>query len=259
MPLFSVIIPFRDAEATLPETLASLAAQTEPDWEALLIDDASCDSSLAIAMAAAARDPRLRVIHDAAQTHKRGTAASRNLGIAAARGEYIALLDADDRWLPGKLAAQRAVFAQGADIVFSAYQRVDHRGRGLGTVAAPARVVWADALAGNPIGALTGAWRRARFPQARMPARDMHEDYAFWLMLLREGAVAHGLPQVLAEYRVHPGSASANKRHAARAVWEILGTQGLSAPQRLLCFLRYAFRAFARRLSRDRPDVASKG
>ncbi|MCC5968300.1 MAG: glycosyltransferase family 2 protein [Natronohydrobacter sp.] len=248
MPLFSVIIPFHDAEATLPETLASLAAQSEADWEALLIDDASRDGSLAIAMAAAARDPRLRVIHDAAQERARGVAASRNLGIAAARGAYVALLDADDRWLPGKLAAQRAVFAQGADIVFGSYRRVDHRGRVLGTVMAPARVALADALAGNPIGALTGAWRRARFPQARMPARDMHEDYAFWLMLLREGVVAQGLPDVLAEYRVHPGSASANKRRAARAVWEILGQQGLGGPRRLLCFLRYVLTAFARRL-----------
>jgi teichuronic acid biosynthesis glycosyltransferase TuaG len=248
MPLFSVIIPFHDAEATLPETLASLAAQTEPDWEALLVDDASRDGSLAIAMEAQARDPRLRVIHQAAQERPRGVAASRNLGIAAARGDYIALLDADDRWRPGKLAAQAARFAQGADIVFSAYLRVDPQGRSLGVVRARPRVAWADALAGNPIGALTGAWRRARFPQARMPARDMHEDYAFWLMLLREGAVAQGLPDVLAEYRVHPGSASANKRRAARAVWQILGTQGLGGPRRLLCFLRYALRGVARRI-----------
>ncbi len=259
MPMFSVIIPFHNEETTLPEALASLAAQTESDWEALLVDDASRDGSLALAMAAAARDPRLRVIDPPAQDGPRGVAASRNLGIRAAQGDYIALLDADDRWLPGKLAAQKAAFAQGADIVFSAYRRVDHSGRVLGIVRAAPRVTWADALAGNPIGALTGAWRRARFPQARMPDRAMHEDYAFWLMLLREGAVAHGLPQVLAEYRVHPGSVSADKRHAARAVWEILGTQGLSAPQRLLCFLRYAFRAFARRLARDRPDVVSGG
>lgn len=248
MPLFSVIIPFHNAEATLAEAIASLAAQSEADWEALLIDDASRDGALAIAMAAAARDPRLRVIHDATQTCKRGAAASRNLGIAAARGTYIALLDADDRWLPGKLAAQKAAFEQGADIVFSAYRRIDPKGRNLGVVPAQARVSWADALAGNPIGALTGAWRRARFAQARMPERPLHEDYAFWLMLLREGVVAQGLPQVLAEYRVHPGSASANKRRAAGAVWDILGEQGLSQTRRVLCFLRYVHKAVLRRI-----------
>ena len=247
-PQFSVIIPFRDAESTLPGALASLAAQTNPDWEALLIDDSSRDGSVALVRAAANDDPRLRLIHDPAQGAPRGVAATRNIGLAAARGAYVALLDADDRWLPEKLAAQRRAFDAGADIVFSAYRRVDAQGRRLGEVPARAHVTWADALAGNPIGALTGAWRRARFADARMPVRDLHEDYAFWLMLLRDGAVAHGLPQVLAEYRVAPGSASADKRRAARAVWEILRDEGLPLPRRSLNFLRYAFGAVLRRL-----------
>ena len=252
-PQFSVIIPFRDAQSTLPDTLATLAAQTEPDWEALLIDDSSRDRSVTLVRAAAARDPRLRLLHDPAQGSARGVAATRNLGIVAARGAYVALLDADDRWLPDKLALQRRAFEGGApegaaDIVFSAYRRIDMAGNPLGEVPARARVTWADALAGNPIGCLTGAWRRARFPQARMPERDLHEDYAFWLMLLRDGAVAHGLPQVLAEYRVRPGSASADKRRAARAVWEILRDEGLPLPRRSLNFLRYACGAVLRRL-----------
>ena len=248
MPLFSVVLPFRDAEATLPEALRSLSAQTDGDWEALLIDDASRDGSVDLARAAAVRDPRLHLIHDPTRTTARGVAASRNLGIAAAQGRYLALLDADDRWLPEKLAHQRRAFEAGADIVFSAYRRIDEAGRPLGTVPARARVAWADALAGNPIGCLTGAWRRDRFPEARMPLRDMHEDYAFWLMLLRSGAVAQGLPEVLAEYRVRPGSVSADKRRAARAVWEILGEEELGWPRRSMGFLRYALGALARRV-----------
>lgn len=253
-PVFSVIIPVRNAQATLSAALVSLQAQTETRWEAFVIDDASTDGSLDLARAAAARDPRLQVIHYP-QTQPRGAAASRNLGIARAQGQYLALLDADDLWRPGKLAAQLAAFEAGADIVFTSYRRIDPVGRDLGIVPAPARVTWADALSGNPIGALTAAWRRTRFPQARMPLRDMHEDYAFWLILLREGAVAQGLPQVFAEYRVQPRSASANKARAARAVWFILGTQDLGLVQRALCFLRYATRALRRRIRvpRDNP------
>jgi glycosyltransferase involved in cell wall biosynthesis len=182
------------------------------------------------------------------QNAPRGAAASRNLGIDTANGLYIALLDADDRWFPAKLAAQRRIFESGADIVFSSYRRITHDGEPLNIVSAAARITWADALAGNPIGCLTGAWRRARFPQARMPERGMHEDYAFWLTLLREGAVAEGLPEVLAEYRVHPGSASANKLRAAHAVWDILGKQELGVMQRSLGFIRYAQRALIHRL-----------
>lgn len=247
-PQFSVIIPFHNAKNTLPEALASLRQQTESDWEAILVDDASKDGSVTFVQAAAANDPRLRLLHDPMRNAPRGAAASRNLGIDAANGLYIALLDADDRWLPTKLGAQRRAFENGADIVFSSYRRITHDGAPLNIVPAAARVAWADALAGNPIGCLTGAWRRKRFPQARMPERGMHEDYAFWLTLLREGAVAQGLPEVLAEYRVHPGSASANKLRAAHAVWEILGTQELGVMQRSLGFIRYVQRALVRRL-----------
>ena len=251
-PLFSVIIPFHNAERTLPETLASLQAQTEIDWEALLIDDASSDRSLEIARAAAAADPRLRLLHHLAShdppcAAPRGPSASRNLGIAAARGQYLALLDADDLWLPGKLAAQRKAFEAGADIVFTAYRRIDMTGRVLSDVAACPQVRWADALIGNPIGASTAAWRRQAFPQARMESRSMHEDYAFWLKLLRAGGVAQGLPEVLAEYRVSPRSRSAQKLRAAWSVWSILGTEGLGLWKRLDYFLRYAMRAIRRR------------
>ncbi|MGY6411059.1 MAG: glycosyltransferase family 2 protein [Alkalilacustris sp.] len=249
MVQFSVIVPFHNAEDTLADTLESLTSQTEAGWEALLVDDASTDRSVAIAKAAARNDHRIRLIHDPAQGQfPRGAAASRNIGIAAAQGAFVALLDADDRWLPTKLARQREAFGRGADIVFTAYRRVDMAGRSLGAVPARPRVTWQDALAGNPIGCLTGAWRRARFPHARMPVRDLHEDYAFWLMLLRSGAVAHGLTEVLAEYRVRPGSASADKLHAARAVWHILGEEGLSWHRRGLSFMRYASGAVARRL-----------
>lgn len=247
-PLFSVVIPFRNASTTLPETLASLEAQTEQDWEAFLINDASGDRSVELVQTAARKDPRLKLIDDPQHSRARGAAATRNLGIDAARGAYIALLDADDLWLPSKLAAQRVAFEAGADIVFSAYRRVDHSGRCLGIVSAPAYVTWADALSGNPIGCLTGAWRRAAFPQARMPLLDIHEDYAFWLTLLRTGNTATGLPEVLAEYRVHPGSRSANKPRAAKAVWDILGMQGVSLPCRISGFLRYASAGITRRL-----------
>lgn len=246
---FSVIIPFHNAETTLFETLASLSSQTETKWEALLINDASTDGSVALAVNAVDRDPRFRLINDSRQgTSPRGVAASRNLGISVARGKYVALLDADDLWLPEKMALQRRAFENGADIVFSSYRRINPEGQPLGNVVARSSVAWKDAIAGNPIGCLTGAWRRERFFDARMPNRDLHEDYAFWLMLLRSGSIAHGLPQVLAEYRVRPRSISANKWRAARAVWQILGEEKLNWRRRSMGFLRYVFIAVTRRL-----------
>ncbi len=246
-PAFSVIIPVHDAAHTLPDTLASLQAQTCPDWEALIIDDASTDGSAALVAEAARDDPRLRLIRPQGAQRPRGTAAARNIGLEQARGQYVAFLDADDLWLPEKLQRQKAAFAQGARIVFVSYERIDPSGRALGVVRARASVDWSAALYGNPIGCLTGAYCRAHFGEARMPLRDLHEDYAFWLSLLRGGETARGLPEILARYRVRPGSRSANKLRAARAVWEILGEQGIGRAQQLAGFAGYASRAMLSR------------
>ena len=248
LPLFSVVIPVYNAENTIGATIASLQAQSLSDWEALIVDDASTDRSLEVVSALAAADQRLRVIHDICQDAPRGASGARNTGIDQTKGQYIAFLDADDRWHPEKLARQREAFAAGADIVFCSYRRVDRFGKNLGLVPARPLVHWADALTGNPIGCLTGAYRRERFEHARMPDVTMHEDYAFWLGLLAQGEQAVGLPDVLAEYTVSPGSRSANKFKAALAVWEILGGQRLYFWHRLYCFCAYAFKAVKRRV-----------
>ncbi|WP_210527761.1 glycosyltransferase family 2 protein [Rubellimicrobium arenae] len=246
-PLFSVIIPFRNAGQTLPQTLASLRAQSFGDWEAILVNDASSDDGMAVAQGQARAEPRLRIV-DEGLDRPRGAAATRNLGIRLSRGRIVAFLDADDLWRPDKLERQARAFAEGAPIVFSSYQRIDASGQPLGVVAAPPRVGWADALAGNPIGCLTAAFDTARFGRAEMPLLPMHEDYAFWLGLLRGGAVAQGLPEVLADYRVSPGSASSNKARAAAAVWRILGDEGLGPVRRSVSFARYALTGLRRRL-----------
>lgn len=249
VPAFSVIVPFHNAAATLDQTLASLRAQTLTDWEAFLIDDASNDGSAEMVQGLAAQDPRLKVLHDPAQRSPRGPGRSRNLGLDRARGTFVAFLDADDIWYPEKLAQQQAAFvATGADIVFSSYRRVDARGRALGVVRAAPRVVWADALGGNPIGCLTAAYRRQPHAAQRMIDLPMHEDYAFWLDLLRGGAVAAGLPQVLADYRVRRDSLSANKLRAAATVWSILGREPIGLAQRLRGFSAYAVNGLRRRL-----------
>lgn len=245
-PAVSVLVPFRDAAATLGATLDSLVAQSFPGWEALLIDDASQDGGPALAAARAAADPRFRLIRN---DRRAGVAGARNIGIRAARGRWIACLDADDIWLPGKLAAQIPPLRAGAPLVFSSYARVDAAGRVLRVVAAPAHVRHADLLSGNPIGCLTAIWDSARFPGAEFPALPLHEDYAFWLRLLRDGACATGLPEVLAHYRVGAGSHSGRKLRAARATWSILRAEpGVGRLRATAGFLRYAAGAVLRRI-----------
>jgi len=94
------VIPVYNGEKTIQETIASVFDQTFSDFELLVIDDGSLDSTIDIL--ASNKDPRLKVF---TQPHN-GVAASRNYGISQAQGDFIAFLDADDLWTPDKLDAQ---------------------------------------------------------------------------------------------------------------------------------------------------------
>ncbi|RWE14020.1 MAG: glycosyltransferase [Mesorhizobium sp.] len=108
MPLISVITPFLNVERFLPDAIESVRAQTFTDWEMLLIDDGSSDGSAAIAEAAATGDPRIRFIRSNGQ--RRGAAAARNAGIAAASGMFFTFLDGDDIFEPEKFETELAIF-----------------------------------------------------------------------------------------------------------------------------------------------------
>jgi glycosyltransferase involved in cell wall biosynthesis len=107
-PLVSVVIIFLNEEKFLRQAIDSVLAQTYTNWELLIVDDGSTDKSTHIAKEYAAGDTsRIRYLEHPGHANC-GTSASRNLGIRNARGEYIALLDSDDVWLPHKLSQQVA-------------------------------------------------------------------------------------------------------------------------------------------------------
>lgn len=106
-PLFSVVIPAYNAARTLEATVRSAANQTVRDLEIVIVDDGSRDDTLAVARAIA--EPRVRVLTQP----NGGAAAARNTGIEAATGKYVALLDADDLWVPAKLERQLEVLESG--------------------------------------------------------------------------------------------------------------------------------------------------
>ncbi len=114
-PTVQIIIPVYNAEKTLPKCLDSLLGQSFTDWQALLINDTSCDKSSAIMEAYAAKDGRFRII----EAEKNGGAAkARNLGLEKADAEYIAFLDADDFWEPEMLSVLYGIAKEkDADVV----------------------------------------------------------------------------------------------------------------------------------------------
>lgn len=111
---YSVIVPVYGVEPYLESCAASILAQTEPDFEVILVDDCSPDNCPAICDALARRDPRIRVIH---KPVNEGLGFARNTGLAAARGDYILFLDSDDHIAPTALAECGDALCGGVDIL----------------------------------------------------------------------------------------------------------------------------------------------
>ena len=116
-PLVSVILPVYNGDRYIHEAIQSVVNQTYPAHEIIVIDDGSIDKSVAIAR----QFPQVQVV---IQDHQ-GEATSRNCGVELATGEFIAFLDADDRWMPNKLECQVQAFIDNPllDLVFTNVQQ----------------------------------------------------------------------------------------------------------------------------------------
>jgi glycosyltransferase involved in cell wall biosynthesis len=199
-PRVCVVIPARDAAATLERAIRSVREQDYP-CEIIVVDDASGDDTAAVAAALGAQVIRL--------DRPQGAAAARNAGIARAYGELIAFQDADDEWLPGKLRRQvalllaepRAVFvACGARLVG---QDGDDRGPLYdGTIPEAGGQAWRKLLARNTIATpCVVVWRRALAAVGRFDeALPVAEDQDMWLRLAMHGQLAYLDEQLV---RVH--------------------------------------------------------
>ena len=111
-PLVSVVLCFYNEKLFLGEAIQSVLSQEYRKWELILVDDGSSDESTDIAKAYAAQYPDRIFYVDHAYHQNKGLSASRNAGIKKCRGSYVAFLDADDVWFPGKLRYQLGLFAQ---------------------------------------------------------------------------------------------------------------------------------------------------
>lgn len=123
-PLVSVVMAARDAERTLDVAVRSMLAQSWRSLEVIVIDDGSTDATASLARAMSERDPRLRVISN---DRAPGAYGARNAGLAAARGDFVALQDADDWAHPQRLERQMAIL-RSAGLTLCRHFRLDMRG-----------------------------------------------------------------------------------------------------------------------------------
>lgn len=209
----SILCPYRDAAPFLPGLIASVRAQTHPNWELLLIDDGSTDPGAALVAAAAERDSRIRPLRAPPRPvgGRGGPWWPRNAGLAQARAPWLAFLDADDLWHPRKLERQLAALAAtGAALSVTGYGRFsDGDPRLADWRLPPASFGYATLRRLNVIPMLTLLVRRELLAAGFQPCP--HEDYLCWLDLFRRHPQlrGHTLPELLAFYRLHGGNLTA--------------------------------------------------
>ena len=248
MATVSVIMPCHNGSATLRQAVDSVLSQTYADWELLVIEDASTDDSVAVIKAYCAKDSRIKLLHTPVHTGKPAT--PRNVGIEAAVGRFIAFLDCDDQWLPGKLEHQLPLFEQqNCAAVFSFYKKMDAAGNvRSAVVTSPAAVSFDQLLDGNCIGNLTGIYDTAKV--GKVYQKEIHhEDYLMWLQVLQKGFIARNTGTVEACYRESGTSVSSSKLKALSWTWTIYRKElGLSLGASVLHFIKYAFKALSKKL-----------
>ena len=212
MPAVSVVLTTYNGERYLREAIDSIVNQTFRDFEFIIVDDASTDSTPTILRHYQEKDPRITVLRNEAN---RGGTASLNVGLAHARGAYVAVMDHDDVSLPGRLRAQ-VDFLQNHPDIFLVGTRahiIDERGVRISTSKSPTDP---DAIARmlpkrNPFYHPSVMFRNDSSVRYREKIRYVM-DYDLYLRLVLAGKRLANLPDVYLCYRLTSTSATLQKR-----------------------------------------------
>lgn len=213
-PAVSVVMGAYNCPRYIPYAIDSILHQTFRDFEFLLINDGSTDSTPEILQQFARRDNRIRIVH----APHGGIVAARNLGLAAARAPLICSMDQDDIALPDRLARQFAFLQQNPDVhvVGGWHETMDNKGRPIRIVHSPLHHAEIDAnhIRGHTSIAHSCTLYRtaaARAAGGYEPRSELAEDLDLWLRIAERGHLAN-LPHVVLRYREHAASAS-SRRH----------------------------------------------
>jgi glycosyltransferase involved in cell wall biosynthesis len=210
MPKLSVLLPTYNAAAYLAETLDSLFAQTEPDFELIVLDDHSTDATVDIVRAR--DDPRLRLHVNAVNL---GTPGNINIGLAMARGVYIARMDHDDLALPDRLRLQAAFLDRHPEVTLLGGQ-IQHFQEDESVSDFPLEddLIKARLIAGSGYIANPTTMFRAEFVRRHRiwfdPNLYLTDDLGFIFDCVMAGARLANLPDLILRYRVHPAMTSMN-------------------------------------------------
>lgn len=218
--LVSIITPVYNAERFIEETIKSVKSQTYKNWEMILIDDCSTDSSAEIIKEFIKFDNRIIYIK---LGQNGGAAVARNVGLDLAKGRYIAFLDSDDMWKEEKLEKQIYFMKKNKyGFTFTSYEMIDeHESIPGKVVKVPKQIDYNGLLRNTIIGCLTVIIDRKIVGDFHMPLIRKGQDTATWLSILKKYEYAYSINETLAYYRVVKGSVSSNKIEALKRTWYV--------------------------------------
>lgn len=218
LPLVSVIIPCYNAETYLEEAIGSITSQTYPNLDIICVNDGSKDRTGAILDGLAAKDRRIRVVHNEKNLRLIGTL---NKAIGLARGAFIARMDADDVSLPHRIEEQVAVFRRNPhyDVVAMAVYVINAGGKMLGRITdfdctSPLACQFV-ALFNPPVNhpaVMLKADVLKTFGYRESPAVLHVEDYDLWARLLLDGKQFHNIQKPHFLYRLNKQGVSISNR-----------------------------------------------
>ena len=237
-PLVSVIMPVYNGEKYIGKAVESVLAQ-DVSLEILVIDDCSTDGT-ELAVMKYMESGNIRYIRN---EKNMGAARSRNRGVQAARGKYVAFLDADDWWDKDKLKEQIEMMElTGCVICSTGRELMQPDGHTTGKyIPVKERITYKDLLKHNSINCSSVLLKRKDALAFPMEHDDSHEDYITWLKILRRGGFAAGINKPYLKCRLSEGGKSRNKLKSAAMTYQVYKYMGYGRLKSLVFFVSYAF------------------
>ena len=236
-PVVSVIMPAYGCAGTIERAIRSVLKQQVP-LELIVIDDCSPDE-LNKVIDQYRSDPVLRYVRNSKNL---GASGSRNKGISLAKGKYVAFLDADDWWAPGKLKRQLALLEEKKGVLCSTGRQLmkpdgSDSGRYIGV---PETITYRMLLHQNVINCSSVVMRTDVAREFPMCHEDSHEDYITWLKVLKKYETAYGIDEPLLMYRLSSQGKSGNKLHSAGMTYKVYRYAGFGRLRSVYYFCWYA-------------------
>lgn len=224
-PLVSVVMPAYNAAKYLDRAIDSVLSQDDIDLELIVINDGSTDNTLELLERYKQYD-NVTVLNN---EQNLGVSATRNKGIALAKGKYIAFLDTDDWWTADKLKRQvELIIEKQCVLTYTARELFDDTGKATGSmIPVHEEISYEELVKHNIINCSSVLMDANVAREFYMEHDDSHEDYLLWLKVLRKYKIAYGINEPLLKYRLSLNGKSRNKLKSARMTYRVhryLGT-----------------------------------